>query len=238
MHDTNISVQFVFQANFDLCLRPRLTSAASSQLAALLSLLQGIELDELPDQRRMKLTGRRFTSRDAYHAITDVESMDLHGQRVWKTRVPNKVKIFSWLYFKDRLSTRSNLHAKHILDHALCERCSQQPEDRQHVFFHCSGANAVWSKLSLEHVASLDDADIWNAQVPPGLASTLWPFVLLTLLWRLWESRNGAIFRNEHPSPRTIVTRVCDDLLTWRKRLKADQAPKLDSNLAFVPPIL
>jgi hypothetical protein len=130
MHDTNISVQFVFQANFDLCLRPRLTSAASSQLAALLSLLQGIELDELPDQRRMKLTGRRFTSRDAYHAITDVESMDLHGQRVWKTRVPNKVKIFSWLYFKDRLSTRSNLHAKHILDHALCERCSQQPEDR------------------------------------------------------------------------------------------------------------
>jgi hypothetical protein len=97
------------------------------------------------------------------------------------------------------------------------------------VFFHCSGANAVWSKLSLEHVASLDDADIWNAQVPPGLASILWPFVLLTLLWRLWESRNGAIFPNEHPSPRTIVTRVCDDLLTRRKRLKADQATKLDA---------
>ena len=39
---------------------------------------------------------------------------DVHDHRIWSTRVPNKVKIYGWLYFKDRLSTRSNL--KHVLD--------------------------------------------------------------------------------------------------------------------------
>jgi hypothetical protein len=53
----NSSVQYVFQTGFDLCLRPRLTSAASAQLGSLLECLQGITLQDAPDQRVMKLTG-------------------------------------------------------------------------------------------------------------------------------------------------------------------------------------
>jgi hypothetical protein len=78
----NISVQRVFQTNFDLCLRPRLTNAASAQLAALLSCLQEIHLDDLQDQRLMKLTGKRYTARDAYYALKNSSGdIDLHGQR-------------------------------------------------------------------------------------------------------------------------------------------------------------
>jgi hypothetical protein len=99
-------VQNVFQTGFDLCLRPRLTNAASAQLASLLLCLQEIVLGNDPDQRLMKLTGKRYTSRDAYAALDCSQGPPyVHGQRIWSSRVPNKVKIFSWLYFKDRLST-------------------------------------------------------------------------------------------------------------------------------------
>jgi hypothetical protein len=65
----------------------------------------------------MQLTGKRFNTKDAYAALKPtVECEDLHGKYIWRTAVPNKVKIFAWLYFKDRLSSRSNLHRKHVVD--------------------------------------------------------------------------------------------------------------------------
>jgi hypothetical protein len=84
----------------------------------------------------MKLTGKRYTSRDAYYALDcSQDPPDVHGQRIWVSRVPSKVKIFSWLYFKDRLSTRANLISKHVLDSALWERYAVKVEDKHHIFF-------------------------------------------------------------------------------------------------------
>jgi hypothetical protein len=155
----------------------------SSQLASLLLCLQEITLDDAPDQRLMKLTGKQYTSRDAYYALDcNQEPRDVHGQRIWSSRVPNKVKIFSWLYFRDRLSTWSNLFAKHILDDDLCERCTGHIENRHHVFFGCQTSSGVWSRLNLASVANLSDVDVWNATVPANLDAKLWPFILQTIL--------------------------------------------------------
>jgi hypothetical protein len=137
--------------------------------------------------------------------------------------VPSKVKIFSWLYFKDRLSTRANLVSKHVLDSALCERCAAEVEDRHHIFFSCNFSAAVWDRLSLNNVSSLLDVDAWNAEMPANLDARLWPFVLQTILWRLWDARNGEIFRNEASSARSIISKVCDDFFTWRYRLKNEK---------------
>ena len=46
----NLSVQHVFRTNFELCLRPRLTDAASAELASLLPCLQDVLPDDAPDQ--------------------------------------------------------------------------------------------------------------------------------------------------------------------------------------------
>lgn len=219
----NVSVQKVFQANFDMCLRPRLTNVASVQLAGLLSKLQELQLDDLPDQRLMKLTSKAFTVRDAYRALNDGHGEpEVHGQRIWGSRVPNKVKIFSWLYFKDRLSTRANLCSKNILRNDCCERCHGGIEDRHRVFFGCAKISGVWTKLGLTDIATLDDLDIWNAEVSAHLDEKVWPFVLQAILWHLWDARNNAVFRHETPMPRSIITLICDDLVIWRNRYKKD----------------
>jgi hypothetical protein len=137
-------------------------------------------LEEAPDQWLMKLTGRRYTLRDAYSTL---DQSDVHSQRIWGSVIPNKVMIFSWLYFKDPLSTRTNLFAKNVLDSEVCERCSEAVEDRQHVFFGCHTSDSVWRKLNLVFVAQLSDVDAWNATVPVHLNMKLWPFILQTILW-------------------------------------------------------
>jgi hypothetical protein len=221
----NVSVQKVFQTNFELHLRPRLTNVASSELASLLSCLQVISLDEAHDQRLMKLTRKCYATKDAYAALVQSsDPPDVHGLEIWASRVPHKVKIFSWLYFKDRLSTRVNLHSKHVLDSPTCERCSRHSEDRRHVFFDCDLSASVWRQLQLNHVGLLGDEDIWSAPVPPRLDAKMWSLVLQTILWRLWDARNGKIFRAECPSARSVITRICDDLTIWRRRLKDDHS--------------
>jgi hypothetical protein len=65
----NVSVQDVFQAGFDLRLRSRLTNAAADQLADLLLCLQGINLSEEADNRRLKLTDKVFTTKAAYATL-------------------------------------------------------------------------------------------------------------------------------------------------------------------------
>lgn len=129
--------------------------------------------------------------------------------------MPNKVKVFAWLYFKDRLSTRSNLHEKHILDDATCQRCGFAVEDRLHTFFLCPVSAGVWRKIGLEDASSTTEEDLWSYATPANLEALLWPFVLLTILWRLWDARNGEIFRGETASSTVVIRKVCDDFVIW-----------------------
>jgi hypothetical protein len=182
----------------------------------------------------LKTTGKPYTTRDAYAALDQRrETSDPHGRRIWGTRVPNKVKVFAWLYFKDRLSARANLHAKHVLDSAQCERCASSIEDKHHTFFGCAASASVWHKIGFSSVSSLTDEEIWNFAPPSGLDAKLWPFVLLTLLWRLWDARNSEVFRGENVDSRLVITRVCDDFVIWRKRLRDEFVNNLNGWRSF-----
>jgi hypothetical protein len=82
--------------------------------------------------------------------------------------------------------------------------------------FHSNPPQPMWidvnpttSKQDLTCVASLLDVESWNA-TPGSLDIKLWPFMLQTINW---DARNGAVFRNENPSSRSIVSKVCDDLV-------------------------
>jgi hypothetical protein len=162
----------------------------------------------------LKTTGKPYATRDAYTALDSRgDDTDMHGRRVWDTRLPNKVKIFAWLFFKNRLSTKDNLHAKHAVENTLCQRCGHPLEDRSHVFFECPESAALWRSLSLQHATQLSDEGIWAATPPRGLDRAVWPFILLTILWRIWDGRNGEVFRGEAFLKKVILKRVCDDFV-------------------------
>jgi hypothetical protein len=218
----NISVQQVFQDRFDLRLRPRLTAAAAAELASLMSALQEVRLQEGQDVRRLTSTGKPFKSRDAYDMLAPSPSLqDFHGRWIWGSKVPNKVKIFAWLYFKNRLSTKANLFDKNVMEDAICGRCAHPSEDRCHVFFDCKLSKDVWLMLGIRSLSTAADNDVWALPSDCHQDPATWPSVLLTILWRLWDARNGAIFWNERHLPQDVIIHVCDDLIIWEGRFSS-----------------
>lgn len=191
----NMSVQQVLQDGFDLRLRPRLTRAAAAELASLMSTLQDVHLQEGQDIRRLTSTRKPFKTRDAYNILApSPSSQDFHSRWIWGTKVPNKVKIFAWLYSKNRLSMKANLLDKHVMEDAVCGRCDHPSEDRHHVFFDCKLSKEVWIILGLRLLSTAADNDVWALPSDCQQDPATWPFVFLTILWRLWDARNGAIF--------------------------------------------
>ena len=131
-----------------MCLRPRLRRAAIAELDSLLTVLQDIHLQEGQDARRLTTTQRPFT----YDALSPSPSIqDFHGRWIWQTKVPNKVKIFAWLYFKDRLSTKANLFYKNVKEDAICSRCEHPMEDGHHTFFGCPLSRDTWNTIGFGH---------------------------------------------------------------------------------------
>jgi hypothetical protein len=182
----DISVQYVFQNGFDLHLRTRLTMAARHEVENLLFALAQVHLTmNAPDQRLLVSTSAKFNVRDAYKNLTCTCVQDQNSINIWRTKVPNKVKIFSWLFFKDRLSTRANLFHKNVLDDDMCQRCGSCVETRHHLFFGCASSSELWTVLRLVRINSSTTDMLWCMLMPPEAPQLVWPDILLTILWRI-----------------------------------------------------
>lgn len=115
----------------------------------------------------MLLTGKKFRTKDAYYALApSSRQVDLISKQIWDSAVPNKVKIFSWLYFKDRLSSCANLLQKHVLEDDICQHCNNSVEDRQHIFFGCSSVPPLWTMLGMAAVTTSSDEEVWALRSP------------------------------------------------------------------------
>jgi hypothetical protein len=121
-----------------LHLQPRLTTAASSQLAEVSRLIAGIQLREGHDARFIDSpSSPPFSSRAAYRMLAPVHAADASACTAWGSRLPAKVKIFTYLADIDRLSSRANLFFKN---------CGAV-ETGRHIFFDCPAAAAVWARI-------------------------------------------------------------------------------------------
>jgi hypothetical protein len=166
----NILVHIAFHDRFESHLRPRLTRAPASELD---SLLFALSCRTFVSRMVLKLDGwwqhaSLFAPRTlTTHLAPWPNVQGFHGHWVWHTKVPNNVKIFAWLYFKDWLSTKANLMHKHIMEDSVCSRCSL--EDRYHVFFDCPVSVELWKCIGLISFAITSDIDAWSLTPAPGL---------------------------------------------------------------------
>lgn len=106
-------------------------------------------------------------------------------------------------------------------------------EDKHHTFFECAVSAGVWQILGFSDVSAMSDEEIWSFTPPPGLKGKLWPFVLLTILWRLWDARNGQIFRGEHFDNRLVIAQICDDFVIRRKCLRNELVNSLNDRRSY-----
>ena len=74
-------------------------------------------------------------------------SNGLIWKKIWKMRVPNKIRHFIWRAAKDALPTKQNLKARHIPVGEECDGCGKHIELLIHFLWLCDQARSVWMSL-------------------------------------------------------------------------------------------
>ncbi|MCH79557.1 retrotransposon protein [Trifolium medium] len=95
-----------------------------------------------------------YSVRSAYYqlmeVITDNTHLKVEGgwMKMWKLRVPNRVKIFIWRTFCGCLPVRERLLQKGVNCEPKCPCCASVTENEWHCFFGCDAVQEVWRQMS------------------------------------------------------------------------------------------
>ena len=111
---------------------------------------------------------------------------------------------FLWQLCHRALPSRGTLLRRGIHLDPLCPACNTDLEDTDHIFLQCPMAQKVWEmavahqwlrSIPFAHSMSTLQAGLQLlAHHPQPQLSRI-----VLLLWSMWKSRNGLIFRNEAP---------------------------------------
>jgi hypothetical protein len=131
--------------------------------------------------------------------------------RIWKAKIPYKIKIFLWLVEKRAILTKGNLIRRKWQGEPSCYFCDSE-EDRDHLLFQCPVASwgiiALWLGTDLIP-NSCDQYWEWAKKHSPG--STLeHTFGLAAVCWAIWKARNRACFEKKYVKhPAEIIIHAC-----------------------------
>jgi hypothetical protein len=85
----------------------------------------------------------RFSVKSVYNGLTKNDS-GLYHKKIWKGKIPPKIKFFMWLLTNDAILTRDNLVKRKWVGDPSCLFCDSA-ESVDHLFFQCPVAKVIWS---------------------------------------------------------------------------------------------
>jgi hypothetical protein len=99
-----------------------------------------------------------------YNALTTNESGPYH-KKVWKAKIPEKIKIFLWFILNNAILTKDNMVKRKWPGDPMCYFC-QQDETTTHLLFQCSVAMDVWAIIAVcldanNIPSSIDNCWLW-----------------------------------------------------------------------------
>lgn len=96
--------------------------------------------------RWTKIHDGRYTTCIPYELLMGHDGGDYHPcwKRIWKSKVPEKIRLFLWLIANGTLPTNSKRRINHMSLSASCPRCAAEVEDLYHVFMTCERSQRLW----------------------------------------------------------------------------------------------
>ena len=123
-----------------------------------------IQLSTGSDEFRWTLTNNeRFSVDSMYRALIQYEvPVDGH-EKLWKMKMPLKIKIFSWYARRGVILTKDNLVKRNWKGCSKCVFCPHN-ETIKHLFFDCKVADSIWSTIQIDS----------NLYPPKSVADIFW----------------------------------------------------------------
>ncbi|KAL4353002.1 hypothetical protein GQ457_06G021180 [Hibiscus cannabinus] len=165
----------------------------------------------------------QFSMRSAYDVFTQEMELSRNEiwQHIWKVQVPQRIRVFIWLVYHDRLFTNVERVRGHLASSELCELCGRDREDLEHVLRSCIMARNVWLlaiPTETRHIFfNLPFMD-WvykNLFDHSFMVTELnWSTRFAVLCWLIWKRRCSLLFDPD--------VSYIDDILTRGNRLVAE----------------
>uniref|UniRef100_A0A803PWE1 Reverse transcriptase zinc-binding domain-containing protein n=1 Tax=Cannabis sativa TaxID=3483 RepID=A0A803PWE1_CANSA len=147
--------------------------------------------------------------------------------KLWKIRVPPKVKDFIWRASSNCLPTTTLLRTKHVNVSDCCLLCKLDRETTFHCLVECQFAKLCWLHTGI------DTSNVQMVTFPGWLDSMLHKIdgeqkkVLIMTCWALWRIRNDVIWNNKIPTVAgvSILAQYC--LEQWEKAQDKHLVPRV-----------
>ena len=142
--DRSVTVREAFESGWNFSFRRRLQRTDHDQWKALMSEFEKVNITEEEDIMIWKLEKKgKFSSKSLYRYMIDGGLIDTKMKGVWKARIPQKIKIFLWMAWKDKLQTAEQLVKRNWKGPISCKLCGEK-ESVNHLLFQCPIASVVW----------------------------------------------------------------------------------------------
>jgi hypothetical protein len=149
------------------------------------------------------ISSRQYITNSLYKFMTNGGMNSNMASKIWKCKIPLKVRIFLWQTFQDRLQTGQQLNARNWKGRGSCCLCGKM-NNVDHLLLECSMAMFIWSFLGEAlrwegYPRNMDDLKSnWLTQgfgvsYQTGLAC----FIEFT--WVIWNTRTKMIMQDVFP---------------------------------------
>jgi len=129
-----------------------------------------------------------------------VEDPDLPNKKLWRAKIPLKIKTFMWLISRNAILTKDKFLKRKWQGDTKCRFCPEL-ETISHMFFEYSMAKFVWSLVAMVvgsscRPCSYDQFWEWVQKYMPT-GSKFHMVGLAAICWAIWRAHNNICFENK-----------------------------------------
>jgi hypothetical protein len=173
---------------------------------ALLLRLANIQLQPGHDVFRWNLhENGKFSVASMYNALIqpDLPIDKNSNNRLWKLKLPLRIKVFGWYLRKGVILIKDNLAKRNWNESRTCV-FSHQDETIKHLFFQCRFARSIWSVIQVASILfpPRSIANIfgnWLNEIDNRFKKHI-RVGAIAFIWSLWLCRNDKVFNDKTSS--------------------------------------
>ncbi|XP_060209904.1 putative ribonuclease H protein At1g65750 isoform X3 [Lycium barbarum] len=141
---------------------------------------------------------------------------------IWKTKLPTKIKCFTWTALKNATLTLDNFKKKKIHLVNRCYMCQKESESVNHLFLHCPVAADLWHMftailgISWTIPYCLKGAvESWSLWKMNETINKIWQMIPACIFWCLWIERNSRCFDGTSTPNCSLKSKCLVNLFSW-----------------------
>ena len=83
----------------------------------------------------------------AYHNVNNNDQAQSHWKKLWKAKLPERLKMLLWRIDANAMPNKVNLQRRIQHTNTSCSLCNSNEETNIHLFFLCPFAKALWTTV-------------------------------------------------------------------------------------------